>query len=82
MGGVRCAWLAHTPAHFQTMGVKDVIETVPSYGILITEALVIHQPKFLATDAGIKLAYLLHELHDKLLAGQTAEKESVVVLVI
>jgi hypothetical protein len=82
MGGVRSARLAHTAAHFQTMAIKDVIETISSYSILVAEALVIHQPKFLAPDSGIKLAYFLYELHDKLLAGKTAEQESVIMLVI
>ena len=82
MGGVRSARLAHTATHFQTMAIKDVIETVSSYSILIAEALVIHQPKFLASDSGIKLTYFLYELHDKLLAGKTAEQESVIMLVI
>ena len=82
MGGVRSARLAHTASHFQTMAIKDVIETVSSYSILIAEALVIHQPKFLAPDSGIKLTYFLHELYDKLLSGKTAEQESVIMLVI
>lgn len=64
------------------MAIKDVIETISSYSILTAEALVIHQPKFLAPDSGIKLAYFLYELHDKLLAGKTAEQESVIMLVI
>ena len=29
------------------MGVKDVVEAIPSHGILITEALVVHHPQFL-----------------------------------
>ena len=64
------------------MGVKDVVETIPSHGILITEALVVHHPQFLTPDTWVKLAYFFHELYDKFFSGQTTEKESVIVLVI
>lgn len=46
-------WLTHPEFDFQLMLVKDILEPVTAYGVVVAEVVLVHRPELHATDARV-----------------------------